>query len=107
MMDGRFPRNPPRAEVVPLRPGLSRLTLAWANACRDDPQVAALAVTCGALRPVHARGDNWVLEGLTSGGSVVHACITADNHLSIFRHGPDGDQVALRLPLTDALPEAS
>lgn len=106
-MDPRFPRNPPRPEVVVLHPGLARLTHAWANACRDDPQVAAIAVTCCALRPVHARGDNWVLEGLASGGGILHVCITADDHLSILRHGPDCAPVALRLPLADALPEAS
>lgn len=106
-MAGRLPRNPPRAEVVPLRPGLARLTLAWANACRDDARVARLAVACGALRPIHAAGENWVLEGMTAGGSVLHVCIAADDHLSIMRHGETEDAVALRLPLADLMAEAS
>lgn len=101
MICARLPRNPPPAAAVSvLHPSLNQLTEAWAMACATRADAAQIAATAPRMRAVSPASGDWVLQGLTSTGGAVCACITPGAALRIIATGPEGT-ACLHIPLAD------
>lgn len=99
MICARLPRNPPPASSVSvLRPSLNQLTDAWAAACANRADVAQIAATAPRMRAVSPASGDWVLQGLTSTGGAVCACVTPEAALRIIATG-SGGTICLEIPL--------
>lgn len=86
--------------VAVLRPSLNRLTDAWARACANHPAVAKLAATAPRMRVIQPASGDWLLQGTTTTGGALCACITPEGALHIIACDSIGS-TALSIPLAE------
>lgn len=92
---------PPPAQITNLRPGHDRLLAAWAAAVARNGAIAALAAITPELRLVSPSLGAWVLQGPTTQGSILTACLTAGGALSVLHYGSDTAPLSISIPLAD------
>lgn len=92
-------RRRPQPPAPDAQASLNALTNAFAAAIATDGRVAALAAATPELCPISPAQGAWVLQGPCTGGGVLHACITAEDMLSILHHGTGHAPTHIRIPL--------
>lgn len=92
-------RRLPQSSAPDAHASLNALQSAFAAAIAADARVALLAAATPELRPISPAHGAWVLQGPCDGGGVLHACITAEDMLSILHHGTGHAPTHIRIPL--------